>query len=214
MKSLITVNAKGKASGRPDCVKIEITINTEASTANEARTANIAGCKKTVDLLKQYVDENALRVVPCKVNPVTDYNDELRIKQITGYKSKNTITVKILEEEESNFNTVLDEIANKANVLDPEHIQVSNIEFSLEDTEELETIARTKAMEEVYSKAKQFAKFSRLKIQRVKSCHETWVGVGERRPSGKFAATMDDDEEMEVGDVDMYVNITVVFVAK
>ena len=62
MKSLITVTGHGKASGRPDFASVQVTVTTEAEKAVDARTANNAGSKCVVEVLKKFVDENALYV--------------------------------------------------------------------------------------------------------------------------------------------------------
>ena len=70
------------------------------------------------------------------------------------YVATNTLVAKISADEETFFQTIAEDMVSQVNQLDPEHIQISSIEFDVANKAELEGHARDVAMDNAWQKVR------------------------------------------------------------
>ena len=208
MKSTITVQGIGKASGDPDIAVVEITVENRASTAAEARNKTNAAAKEVVAALKQFVAENDLVAVPPRIRFNYQWDEPQKRNEIIDYTATTVISAKVRDMEE------IDSFNSKIAEFDPAVVQLTSFQFGIEKRDELESRARIEAFAAAKARAELYAAQAGKKLRDLKSFQETYVSGGTRRPSGKFAAAMaEEGAVIEKGDIEVQVTVTATYIA-
>ncbi len=143
----ITVVGQGEVKGRPDTATVQIGVETEAPTSQEALTKNNAQAQTVQQRLKDLgVAENDLQTSNFNIFPVYGPDG----KQLTGYRVNNTVSVTIRNLDQAG--ALLDQVVQTgAN-------SIYGISFSVSDDKALLDQARVAAMQSAREHADQLAK--------------------------------------------------------
>ncbi len=138
----ITVIGRGEVQGRPDTAIIQIGVETERPSAQEALAQNTTQAQAIQQKLKDLgIAEKDIQTSNFSIYPV--YNEDGR--QVNGYRVSNSVTVKIRNLDQAG--TLLDQVVQVgAN-------QVYGINFSVDDPKALLDQARKAAMQDAMARA-------------------------------------------------------------
>jgi uncharacterized protein YggE len=210
----VTVSGTGKSQGTPDIAIIQIEVKNEDKDQLECRRANNVGSESVVAALKQVVEENDIYATPARVTP--QYKHGFIGTRVAKYQGHNKITATVRRLEEAQ------ELARQLNNLDEKMIQVCSFQFDIEDKEQLETTARCAAFANAKRRAETYAKEIEFPVSGVETIEEHLrYSDSARHPSGKFGMIQADsdfwipargeEETLEIGDIELTVNVTVCF---
>jgi uncharacterized protein YggE len=155
----ITVSGTGVASSKPEVAIVYLSVITRSDTASNAQILNAEKMKNAIEALKNAgIKEEKIETTRYSLEPIYEYNENLRKSVLVGYQCVNTIKVTL--EELNKVGKIID-IAVLAGVN-----EVSSITFSLkeETIEKLKIEALTKAVEDAKTKAETVAKAAGVKI--------------------------------------------------
>jgi len=152
----VTVVGRGEAQGTPDTGYVQIGVETEANTTEEALEQNNAQVAAIIERIKQLgVAEEDIQTSNFSIN--TRYDNDGR--RVVGYQVSNIISVTIRNLEQTG--TLLDQVVQVgAN-------RVYGINFGVDDPSELLAQARDKAVADARAKAEQLAQASGASVGRV-----------------------------------------------
>jgi hypothetical protein len=160
-QNLITVSGKGEVFAKPDIATFSFTVEEQAKTVPEAQKLMDAKLKEAFDFLKNSdIAEKDYKTVSYQVFPSYEYYVQpavctsagcppYREPKIIGYKVSQTIEVKVREIESAG--DVLAGIGN-LNVMN-----VSGLNFSVDQEEKLQADARRQAIDDARAKAEALA---------------------------------------------------------
>ncbi|MFP4438162.1 MAG: SIMPL domain-containing protein [Chloroflexaceae bacterium] len=152
----VTVVGRGEAKGTPDTGYVQIGVETEANTTEEALEQNNAQVAAIIEKIKQLgVAEEDIQTSNFSIN--TRYDNDGR--RVVGYQVSNIVSVTIRNLEQTG--TLLDQVVQVgAN-------RVYGINFGVDDPSELLAQARDKAVADARSKAEQLAQASSASVGQV-----------------------------------------------
>lgn len=151
-KRIISVTGQGEITITPDVAYIHLGIQTEATTANEAQTANAKAFASLENMLfEDYkLDKKDVKTSGFSVQPQYVYTD--RDPKIKGYTASQTL--QITYRDLVNLGTFLDD-ASRAGAN-----RINSVQFSTEKGQEYELQAITKAMDNAKAKAETIANYA------------------------------------------------------
>lgn len=152
----VTVVGRGEAKGTPDTGYVQIGVETEANTTEEALEQNNAQVAAIIEKIKQLgVAEEDIQTSNFSIN--TRYDNDGR--RVVGYQVSNIVSVTIRNLEQTG--TLLDQVVQVgAN-------RVYGINFGVDDPSELLAQARDKAVADARAKAEQLAQASSASVGQV-----------------------------------------------
>lgn len=149
---VISVSGMGEASAAPDQARISLGVTTEARNARDALRANSQAMQAIFDQMEELgIPEENIQTSNLSINPqYPPYNqNNPQPRRITGYQVSNTVSV--LFEDLDAFGAGLDAIVSSgAN-------ELHGISFSISETDEMMTAARTSAVEDARARAETLA---------------------------------------------------------
>ncbi len=158
-KTTFDVGAEGKVTAIPDTAEINLGIQVNKTTVEEAqKEANQKIKQITAELKKIGIEDKYIKTVNYSVYPNYDYQAG---QKITGYNVNITLRVKIKDFQK--INQAIDAGTSQgAN-------QIGSLNFTIDDEklEELKTEARNQGINKAQKKAKEIAKASGIKIGRL-----------------------------------------------
>jgi hypothetical protein len=156
----VTVVGRGEAQGTPDTAYVQIGVETEADTTEEALEQNNTQVAAMIEKIKQLgVAEEDIQTSNFSIN--TRYDNDGR--RVVGYQVSNivSVTIRNLEQIEEQTGTLLDQVVQVgAN-------RVYGINFGVDDPSELLAQARDKAVADARTRAEQLAQASGASVGRV-----------------------------------------------
>lgn len=155
----ITVSGTGIAASKPEIAIVYLSVITRDEGASNAQLLNAEKMNKVIEALKSFgVKEEQIETTRYSLEPIYEYNENLRKSVLVGYQCVNTIKVTL--EELNKVGKIID-VAVLAGVN-----EVSSITFSLkkETEEKLKLEALNKAVEDAKIKAETVAKAAGVKI--------------------------------------------------
>ncbi|MCG8346849.1 MAG: SIMPL domain-containing protein [Chloroflexales bacterium] len=152
----VTVIGDGEVRGKPDTAHVQIGVETNAATTQEALDQNNAQVAAIIAKLTELgISEDDIQTT--NFNIYAAYDNEGR--QVTGYNVSNTVAVTIRDLEQTG--TLLDQVIREgAN-------RIYGISFSVDDPSTLLEQARGEAMDNARAKAEQLAQGSRASLGQV-----------------------------------------------
>ena len=152
----ITVIGSGTIEATPDTATVNIGVETNAPSTQEALNQNNQQTQAVIDQIKNLgVDEKDIQTSGFNIYPT--YNTDGQ--QITGYNVSNTVTVKIRDL--ANAGTLLDQVVSAgAN-------RIYGISFSVDDPTALYDQAREAAVAEARARAEKMAKAAGVSVGKV-----------------------------------------------
>ncbi len=143
----VTVVGVGEVNASPDTAHVQMGVETEAKTAQEALRQNTIQATRVISQLEELgVAKKDIQTSNFNISSVYDNNG----RKVTGYRVENTVSVTIRDMEQAG--ELLDEVVSMgAN-------RIYGISFSVEEPEDILAQAREKAMDNALERATQLAK--------------------------------------------------------
>lgn len=154
----IWVNGVGAVSAPPDLVELNLGVSATANTVSEARQS----AAEAMTAIMGYLSENGVadadvRTQHISIQPQYDWQERIEEgirrseRVLTGYQVSNTVRVLVRELDRTS------ELLDGAVAAGGDLVRVNGINFRIEDTSELETQAREKAVEDAMARAAELA---------------------------------------------------------
>lgn len=214
--TLLSIEATGKVSSKPDVATFVAGVATTGKTAGEALSANSAAMNRVIAAVKKAgIADRDIQTSNLNVQPVYAENnpnqprpvvDELadQTPRIVGYRANNQVLVK--QRNLKDFGKVIDTLVTSgANQVSGPNFQITEEDTAL-DTARRDAVAKARARAQLYASA------AGLNVKRIVSINE---GTSYRpMPQMEYArASMDKagSTPVEAGEVELQVNVSVVF---
>lgn len=149
-ENTLTVSATGEVYAKPDLALTTFSVVTEAKTVAQAMTENTQKMNAVIDIMKeQGIEEKDLKTLNFNIYPRYEWDEEGRNRTLVGYEVYQSLQVKIRQLEKIG---AIVQGATEAGAN-----QVSDLQFTIDNQDELKKQAREKAIEEAKTKAKDLA---------------------------------------------------------
>jgi hypothetical protein len=157
-RDTIAIEADGKVTAVPDIARLSIGVQTEKKTVGTAQKENTAKMNAIIDKLKALNVERAdIKTTSYTIYPAYDWVDGRQIDR--GYVVNQSVDVKIRD---------LDSVGQVlAAVAELGANQVSGVNFTIDDPEELQQQARLKGLEAAKKKAEALASAAGVKLGKI-----------------------------------------------
>lgn len=160
----MAVNAEGKMTVAPDTASINFSVITEAKTAKEAQTQNTEKMNKVIEYVKSVgIDPKDIKTTSYYLYPKYEYPNGKSI--LVGYTLTNSISVKIVK-----FEVIGDLIAKSVEL---GINQIGDINFFVDNPDEIKTKAGQLAIVNARKKAAVLAQQTGIRLGRVVSVTES-----------------------------------------
>jgi len=164
-KNSISVSETGEVYAKPDLAVISFSVINEAKTVAEAMAENSEKMNKIIETIKQEgIEERDLKTTHFNVYPRYEYDDNYRNRTLVGYEINQQLQVKIRDMEK------IGDIIEKASLAGAN--DMGNLQFTIDDQEELKKQARDQAIEKAKTKAQELAVQLDVKLGKVISFSE------------------------------------------
>lgn len=164
----LTVSAEGKVVAVPDIASVNFSIVTEAKTAKEAQAKNTEKMNKVVDYVKSIgIDQKDIKTTSYSLYPKYDYVSGR--STLSGYTLTNSINIKIRK-----FDSIGDLIANS---VDLGINQIGDIQFSIENPDEVKAQAGAMAMKNAKDKALTLARQAGVSLGKIITFSESDANI-------------------------------------
>lgn len=203
--TMLTVNADGKVTGRPDMATVSLGVVTEAPTAAAALQANATRMTAlTAALRRAGVAERDIQTSNVSVNPQQQYREN-QPPLTTGYQANNQVTAKVRNLD--NLGRIIDAAVNAGGN------NVNGVSFSYQDPDAQLDGARRAAIAEARRRATLYAEALGLRVHRIIAVSE---GGGWSPPMPMMAARMEvsnqaADTPISPGEIETHASLNVTF---
>jgi len=211
-KNTITVADKGEVYAKPDLALTTFSVVTEKKTVSEAISENAKKMNAVIDFVKeQGVEDKDLKTISFNIHPryewygVTQFYPQGR-RVLVGYEVRQSLEVKIRDMEK------IGDIIEGAT--DAGANEVGDLQFTVDNPDELKKQARGQAIEKAKNKAEELA--SQLGVRLVRIVNFSESGVIPFYYGLEKAAGMGGGEEVsapaiETGENKIEVNVTITY---
>jgi uncharacterized protein YggE len=200
----ISVSGTGRAVGAPDVATLQIGIDLERPTVAAAREAAAAAQKGVVDSLKANgVEDKDVQTVQFTISPV--YDSRSGTQTLRGYRISNVVRADVRKIDQAG-KVIDDAVAAGGN-----GVVVRGISFSIDDPTELREAAREEAVNDARSKAEQLASAAGVKVGKPISISETGAIPYPVYAGEAAARTLDTATPIEAGELEIVVQVSVLF---
>lgn len=160
----IQVSGNGEINAQPDRASVQLGVQTEAESAQDALQLNSKQMNAVIEaLLEAGIEESDIQTQVLRLSPIYNSADEPAARTLTGYRASNM--VKVMVRDLNTLGDLLDTaVTAGGNSLD-------GIQFELSNQAELETAAREAAMRDAQQKAEQLAELAGVELTAVQKCH-------------------------------------------
>lgn len=200
----VTATGTGTVYGQPDVAVINVGVNVQRDTVEQARNDAASAQQAVIDALKKDgVKEEDIQTVQYSVSPQYDYSDKAKPQgTIVGYVVNNVVTAKIRNLDSTG------QVIDDATTAGGNNAVVQGVTFTIDDPTTLQEQARKMAVDKAKSQAQQLADAAGVKLGNLVSLSES----GGLVPYARGGATLDAAQApsttpIESGQVE--VNITV-----
>jgi uncharacterized protein YggE len=200
----ITSTGTGTVYGEPDIAVVNVGVNVQRETVEQARTDAATAQQAVIDSLTDNgIDKDDIQTVQFSVSPQYDYNGNKVQGQIVGYVVSNVVTAKIRDLDTTG------EVIDAVTVAGGNDAVVQGVSFTIDDPSDLQADARKQAIDKAKQQAQQLADAAGVGLGDLLSISESGGFV----PYARNAAALDSVAQgapstpIEPGQVE--VNITV-----
>jgi uncharacterized protein YggE len=166
----ITVSGTGKATGTPDLAVIQLGVQAQRDSVEDARSAAAGAMQKVIDSLKgNGLKDDDIQTVQFSIYPQYDYNNNNK-QTLTGYQVSNVVTAKIHKLDTAG--KVIDDAAQAGG----NDVVVQSISFTFNDPTDLQNKARTDAVKQAKARAQQLADDAGVGLGKLLSVDESASG--------------------------------------
>jgi len=170
----ITVVGTGKASGTPDVANINVGVETQAASVQQAVNDNKAKMTKLLDALKSL----GIADKDIQTSNYGVYTERQPMPGLEGKGGEGPVSYRVTNQ----VNVMVRDIAKLGDVLDKVVAAGANnvygVNFSVADTSKLQADARAKAIEDAKSRAESLAKLTDVTLGDVMNVSEVLGGPG------------------------------------
>ena len=212
-KNTITVSDKGEVYAKPDLALSVFSVKSEAKTVAKAMKENTEKMNSVIDFVKnQGVEEKDLKTINFNIYPRYEwqkaetypYPEGRRV--LVGYEVQQSLQVKI-----RNMEKIGDIIQGAT---DAGANQVNNLQFTIDNQDELKKQAREQAIEKAKTKAMELA--SQLDVNLVRITHFSEASVFPRyygldKAVGMGLAEEAPSPQIETGENKIEVTVTITY---
>ena len=213
-KNTITVSDKGEIYAKPDLALISFTVLTEEKKVAEAMDKNTEKMNAVIDFIKDRgVEDKDLKTTSFNIYPRYEWQNEITIpsypsgkRVLVGYEVRQSLQVKIRDMEK--IGEIIEGASEKgAN-------QVGDLQFTVDNQDELKKQARKQAIEKAKAKAEELALQLGVNLVRITNFSESSIIPSYYDYMMKEAAGLGGGEgapQIEVGENKIEVTITITY---
>jgi uncharacterized protein YggE len=156
-QNVLIVSGRGEVETEPDLATIAMGVSTIDFSAELAYGENNEKMSRVIDDLKELgVDRTDIKTTDFSIQPAYEHDRTTGERRFKGYRVNHTIVVRVKDLEA--IGKLLDQIVS-AGVTD-----LSGISFGVQTPTKLESVARTRAIEDAYRKATELAQAAGVKL--------------------------------------------------
>jgi len=205
----ITVVGMGKASGTPDVANVNVGVETQADTVQQAVADNRAKMTKLLDTLKELsIADKDIQTTNYGVYTQQQPGPDGKSMGATTYHVNNQVNVTVRDV--NKLGDVLDTVvAAGAN-------NIYGVNFSVADTSTLQADARAKAIADAKARAESLAKLTGVTLGDVVSVSEVIGGLGPIYEGARMAAAtgLGGGAPIQPGELEVNMSVQVTFAIK
>jgi hypothetical protein len=164
IQNQFSVSGTGKVFAKPDIANLTVGVKTEIkATAAEAVKENTKKMNEIIKALKDLdIEEKDIKTVNYSLNPSYDWSTSRQ--RLLGYEVSQNVTIKIRD---------LDKIGEAiAKTTEKGANQIGNIDFTIDDENELKAEARNLAIEKAKAKAEEIADKTGMHLGKIINVYE------------------------------------------
>lgn len=172
-RNTITVSGEAEVYAKPDLALTTFSVITEAKTVSEAMTENTGKMNAVIDSVKkQGVEDKDLKTTNFNINPRYEWRKETEIypqgeRILVGYEVRQSLQVKIRDMEK--IGKIIEDATDAgAN-------QVGNLQFTVDEQDEIRKQARVDAIKKAKAKAEELASQLGVNLVRITNFSEGGV---------------------------------------
>ena len=210
----MSVSAEGEMFAKPDIATISFGVQTER--AEEAADATKDGTLKmnvVMAALKALeIDEKDIKTTQYNLNPVYSYGRQDGIRDLIGYELYQAATVKIRDLEK------IGEIVEAVSTVGAN--QIGNVNFTIDDQDELQAAARADAIAKAKVKAESIADVAGISLGKIVNIYESSNAQPMYRNDFAYAESAKSIggggpiPDIATGEMEVTVNVTLVYKIK
>ena len=166
-KNTLVVSGRGEAYGKPDLALISFAVASEAKTVAEAMAQNSQKMNAVIAFVKnQGVEDKDLKTTTFSLRPRYEWREEniSSQRQLVGYEARQELEVKVRAMDKIG-RLVEGATAAGAN-------QIGDLQFTIDNREELEKEAREEAVKDAKDRAKELASLLGVNLVRITNFSE------------------------------------------
>src|SRR4051812_1083204 len=96
MTGTLTVTGEGRTEAKPEIARIQLSVVTEAKTAEEAVRENAAAAARAIERLKGLgIRASSIQTAGINVSPKVSYEEGPEKGKITGYRAEDSLNVEV-----------------------------------------------------------------------------------------------------------------------
>lgn len=154
----VWVTGQGEVMVVPDVARLSLGIEARADTVTEAQSQAAVAMDEVIQALKDNgVDKKDIQTQRYSIYPVTRWVKDEE-EEIIGYRVTNMVVAKIREVDKAGV--IIDAVAKAGG----DYTRIQGISFSVDDPTSYYKEARTKAVQDAESKAKQLASLTGIRL--------------------------------------------------
>ncbi len=155
----IWVSGTGKVTATPDIALLELGIEAQETSVDEAQTSASAAMEKVMTALEDSgVAEKDIQTQNFRISQRTRWDDEQQLEVVTGYRVTNDVVAKIRDLE--NIGDIIDAVVAAGG----DYTRIDDLNFSVEDPTAYYDEAREKAIDDAKDKAEKIANLSGMQL--------------------------------------------------
>ncbi len=165
-KNTLVVSGRGEAYGKPDLALISFAVVSEAKTVAEAMAQNSQKMNAVIAFVKnQGVEDKDLKTTTFSLRPRYEWRENLSSqRQLVGYEARQQLEVKVRAMDKIG-RLIEGATAAGAN-------QIGDLQFTIDNREELEREARKEAVKDAKDRAKELASLLGVNLVRITNFNE------------------------------------------
>ena len=211
-KNTITVSDKGEVYAKPDLALTDFSVITEKKTVAEAMSENAEKMNAVIDFIKeQGVEDKDLKTVNFNIYPRYEWYDTIQFypqgkRVLVGYEVQQSLEVKIRDMEK------IGDIIQGAT--DAGANQVGDLQFTIDNPDELKKQARGQAIEKAKNKAEELASQLGVKLVRITNFSESGVipyYYGFKKAVGMGGGEEAPAPEIETGENKIEITVSITY---
>lgn len=165
-KNTLVVSGRGEVYGKPDLALISFAVVSEAKTVVEAMAQNSQKMNAVIQFVKsQGVEDKDLKTTTFSLRPRYEWRENLSSqRQLVGYEARQQLEVKVRAMDKIG-GLIEGATATGAN-------QIGDLQFTIDNREELERKAREEAVKDAKDRAKELASLLGVNLVRITNFNE------------------------------------------